>query len=602
MPDIEIPLARFEEEKQIPSRAECARLIGDAYAERYLQQLGVDGPTRWAKAQVLKRAPLTECQIEAAWGSRHSLVADRLRIRQPALFADAPEEEDEEEAELQETEGKIASSNVGFTVAVVFQGSRGDSQPYVVAAKALQDAGYEVLVVCPQDMAAMAEAQNLRCCKLDLSAREITTSPAVVKAVTENDFLKIAAATKAAKSRAVLHNTQVMMKDLSQFQPELILAAALGLSEHIAVAKALGDVPFILLAMQVIVPSNYINVLGVLPRLPRFLNLNLRVWRFIVSRSILGKKQSSKFLEVLEGICKMPKEALQVSWAEFAEHCSCDPQFPIFFAVSRRVQGPFPPDFNELCRELGPLTFQSHQEIGADFGDHKAMEDFLANAEAPVYLGYGSMVCRSGKYMTLLSLRALRRTGQRGVVASGWAGMSLTHLEGEEDAAELEAYCKEKVLFMDDAPHAKLFPRCSVLVHHGGAGTLYAAALSGVPSVVVPVLLDQYVHCALVKDQHIGVGLKAMKTATPEALAEAITTCLESPQIRASASSLAHSLREEDGSVRLVAEVKSFFREFVDTGLYQQKKQSLRERRKTLLQRIREWLPCPPGRLAKKDG
>ena len=35
---------------------------------RYLQQLGVDGPTRWAKAQVLKRAPLTECQIEARPG------------------------------------------------------------------------------------------------------------------------------------------------------------------------------------------------------------------------------------------------------------------------------------------------------------------------------------------------------------------------------------------------------------------------------------------------------------------------------------------------------------------------------------------------------
>ena len=30
-------------------------------------------------------------------------------------------------------------------VAVVFQGSRGDSQPYVVAAKALQDAGYEAI-------------------------------------------------------------------------------------------------------------------------------------------------------------------------------------------------------------------------------------------------------------------------------------------------------------------------------------------------------------------------------------------------------------------------------------------------------------------------
>ena len=63
-------------------------------ALRYLEQLGIDS-SAWAKQQVLRHAPLAECQIEAAWGSRRSLVADSLRIRQPALFREHIEEEEE---------------------------------------------------------------------------------------------------------------------------------------------------------------------------------------------------------------------------------------------------------------------------------------------------------------------------------------------------------------------------------------------------------------------------------------------------------------------------------------------------------------------------
>ena len=45
------------------------------------------------------------------------------------------------------------------------------------------------------------------------------------------------------------------------------------------------------------------------------------------------------------------------------------------------------------------------------------------------------------------------------------------------------------VLFMKTAPHEMLFPRCSVLVHHGGSGTTMAALRSGIPSVVTGAVL-----------------------------------------------------------------------------------------------------------------
>ena len=77
---------------------------------------------------------------------------------------------------------------------------------------------------------------------------------------------------------------------------------------------------------------------------------------------------------------------------------------------------------------------------------------------------------------------------------------------------ELTEFCKEKVLFVKACPHRKLFPQCSVIVHHGGAGTTYAAAMSGVPQVIVPVLMDQYFHADLVNQKGVGVGLKSMRS------------------------------------------------------------------------------------------
>src|SRR3712207_8206889 len=56
------------------------------------------------------------------------------------------------------------------------------------------------------------------------------------------------------------------------------------------------------------------------------------------------------------------------------------------------------------------------------------------------------------------------------------------------DTATTEIY----TLSLHDAlPISTVLPRCSVVVHHGGAGTVHAAVRAGVVSVTVPFLADQ---------------------------------------------------------------------------------------------------------------
>ena len=46
---------------------------------------------------------------------------------------------------------------MGRRVALLLEGSRGDAQPYVAAALALKDAGYEILIIGDRDVADLAK-------------------------------------------------------------------------------------------------------------------------------------------------------------------------------------------------------------------------------------------------------------------------------------------------------------------------------------------------------------------------------------------------------------------------------------------------------------
>merc|ERR1712048_275245 len=57
--------------------------------------------------------------------------------------------------------------------------------------------------------------------------------------------------------------------------------------------------------------------------------------------------------------------------------------------------------------------------------------------------------------------------------------------------AELIDYAKDNIIFVDHVNHNKLFPKCSCIVSHGGAGTTAAMIRSGRPCIVTPVWWDQ---------------------------------------------------------------------------------------------------------------
>lgn len=161
---------------------------------------------------------------------------------------------------------------------------------------------------------------------------------------------------------------------------------------------------------------------------------------------------------------------------------------------------------------------------------------FLERGAPPVYVGFGSMGdAGQAAQTTQLVIEGLQRSGQRGILATGWSGMDkIADLPGD-------------MFILESAPHSWLFPRMAAVVHHGGAGTTAAGLRAGVPSVIVPFSNDQFAWGRRVHE--LGAGAKPVprKKLTAERLADAIRIAL-SPAVRATAKDLGTKIHSECGA------------------------------------------------------
>jgi sterol 3beta-glucosyltransferase len=162
------------------------------------------------------------------------------------------------------------------------------------------------------------------------------------------------------------------------------------------------------------------------------------------------------------------------------------------------------------------------------------LADFLAAGPPPVCVGFGSMIDADPAGMSALAVEALRRSGQRGVLIGGEQGRG-------------EASLPDSVLAVGAISHDWLFERCSAVVHHGGAGTTAAALKAGVPSVVVPHMIDQIAWGRTIHALGAGPAPIRRRKLSPERLHRAITAAVTDVSIRERAAALGERIREEDG-------------------------------------------------------
>ncbi len=172
------------------------------------------------------------------------------------------------------------------------------------------------------------------------------------------------------------------------------------------------------------------------------------------------------------------------------------------------------------------------------------LTDFLGKGAPPIYIGFGSMTGRNPESLAHIIVEALKKTNQRGIIASGWGGLAPKDLP-------------ETIFSIDQVPHHWLFSRVSAVIHHGGAGSTAAGLRAGRPTLIIPFFGDQPFWGQRIFE--IGVGPKPIprKKLTVKKLSDAIGELVNTPSIAQRALQVGEAIRSEDGVSRAIEIIES---------------------------------------------
>jgi UDP:flavonoid glycosyltransferase YjiC (YdhE family) len=412
-------------------------------------------------------------------------------------------------------------------ITIFAAGSRGDIQPCVVLGRGLQRAGFEVRLAAPENFAGFIQEHGLYVHPLRGDVQQIMAGD------TGRDFMESGSANPIRSIRAVrtMLGPVAMQMAADALEACREADALISLSVFATFASSIAEawgIPLIDVEPTPMLPTGAFpapgwpvqrNLGSLHNRLSGFAMLQV-IWLWYRPYVNEFRKQhglppygSASFYRILKST-------------------------PLLGAYSPMVV-PRPPDWPEGAR----ITGYWFPEEGAGWRPAPELQAFLEAGDPPVYVGFGSMAGRNPQQFAGLVLEALAKSGQRGVLLTGWGGMQAVP-------------APEDVFVLDSAPHSWLFPRMAAVVHHGGAGTTAEGLRAGLPTVIVPFILDQPFWGKRVRALGVGPQPIPRKNLAAENLAHAIDAAVTQPEIRQRAARLGEAIRAEDGVGKAVDLIK----------------------------------------------
>lgn len=413
-------------------------------------------------------------------------------------------------------------------ITISASGSRGDVQPYVALGKGLKEAGYLVRLLTSDDFESLVQDAGLEFRSTGPSIEGMLQSQEWRETTESGNFLTILARMNREMKRRA---DELASKLTTLFEgTDLIIAGLSGMGGTFAIAEKL-NIPFMQAYLFPLTPTHTFPS-PLTPSLPfgRLLN---RPSYFIMRQMVwqtgrIGDAATRKQLG-------MPSTSLFGPYRSLKQK-----NIPVLYGYSQHVL-PQPDDWDNLTH----ITGYWFLDPAPSWKPPSDLVDFLKAGSPPVYIGFGSMGNRNPEETTRLALQALSETKQRGLLASGWGGLS-------------QADLPKTVYMLPSVPHSWLFPQMAAVVHHGGAGTTAAGLRAGVPSIVIPFFGDQPFWGQRIAQLGVGPAPIPKRQLTAQKLAQAIQQAVSDNPMRQRAAALGEKIRAETGvaaAVRLIQQL-----------------------------------------------
>jgi len=414
-------------------------------------------------------------------------------------------------------------------VTIITIGSQGDVQPYIALGTGLQAAGYDVCLATHANFEAIARDRGLEFYLIEGNPKEMLEAE-TGQALIETGR-NIVTHVRRLKTMATMLIQQMLNDSWNACQgTDVIVHSAFGFGSFY-VAKKLGVPSIAAFHIPFTRTSAFPNVTMPQLRLGGFYNW----FSYIFFEQLFWQTFRSSINKWVQESLRLPRPPFMGDFGAMQKR-----GHPIIYGFSPTVL-PKPPDWSESIHVTGYwfLDRQSNWQPPAD------LVDFLQSGPQPIYVGFGSMSNRNPEEMTEIVLKALDQCNQRGIILTGWGGLSKTDLP-------------DHVFKIESIPFDWLFPQMSAIVHHGGAGTTAASLRAGIPSVIVPFFADQPFWGEQVF--RLGVGTKPIhrKQLSIERLSRAINTAVNDKVMRKRSATIGERIRAEDGVATAVDIISSY--------------------------------------------
>ena len=407
-------------------------------------------------------------------------------------------------------------------------GSEGDVRPFLALAAGLQAAGHEATLVVTdvtgKDHAALGAAFGV---------------PVLQAGCFSPDLAKHAGEVLVRETN-ILRQVDLILRDLFEpAAPDMLREAkrlcrendlVIGhfLCHPLRTAAALAGKPHVAVFLAPLLPSASYPPPGV-PALGGPMNtLFWKIGGLVMNRMFLPRINTMRSAECLPPLRNVLGEAF------LSPRLNLVASSPSLF--------PTPPDWDHTIQQCGSFPLPAH---GEQPQLPEPVRQFLAAGPPPVYMTIGSMSAADPSFEETIQLftDAAMQAGCRAIVQTGGPPVE----PGPPD-----------VLYLLQAEHHLVFPRCAAVVHHGGAGTTHAASRAGRPSIVVEHVTDQAFWGGVLQRAGIAPAVLHRRTVNAAVLARAIRTVLSSSAMQEKARGIGENLRREDGVKRAVELIERY--------------------------------------------